>query len=84
MARAIQRHLPKRDDLDVLELGCGYRATQLIALESTIIKCSTTNAIWWPTLVRAGVRPSHIQLRHHKFGLNLFAVATKQGANLHN
>jgi SAM-dependent methyltransferase len=31
--RAIRRHLPSRDDLEVLELGCGYRATQLIALE---------------------------------------------------
>ena len=31
--RAIHRHLPSRDDLEVLELGCGYRATHLIALE---------------------------------------------------
>ena len=31
--RAICRHLPSRNDLDVLELGCGYRATQLLALE---------------------------------------------------
>ena len=31
--RAIRRHLPSRNDLEVLELGCGYRATQLIALE---------------------------------------------------
>ena len=31
--RAIRRHLPRRNDLEVLELGCGYRATQLIALE---------------------------------------------------
>ena len=31
--RAIRRYLPKRNDLEVLELGCGYRATQLIALE---------------------------------------------------
>ncbi|MGC2628228.1 MAG: class I SAM-dependent methyltransferase, partial [Candidatus Udaeobacter sp.] len=31
--RAICRHLPSRNDLEVLELGCGYRATQLIALE---------------------------------------------------
>src|SRR5437764_9514062 len=31
--RAIHRHLPWRNDLEVLELGCGYRATQLIALE---------------------------------------------------
>lgn len=31
--RAIHRHLPRRNDLEVLELGCGYRATQLIALE---------------------------------------------------
>lgn len=30
--RAIRRHLPRRDDLEVLELGCGYRATQLVAL----------------------------------------------------
>lgn len=32
--RAIRRHLPKRADLEVLELGCGYHATQLISLES--------------------------------------------------
>jgi len=31
--RAIRRYLPSRNDLEVLELGCGYRATQLIALE---------------------------------------------------
>ena len=31
--RAIRRHLPYRNDLELLELGCGYRATQLIALE---------------------------------------------------
>jgi SAM-dependent methyltransferase len=31
--RAILRHLPTRSDLEVLELGCGYRATQLLALE---------------------------------------------------
>ena len=30
--RAIRRYLPKRSDLVVLELGCGYRATQLLAL----------------------------------------------------
>ena len=30
--RAISRHLPKRTDLRVLELGCGFRATQLLAL----------------------------------------------------
>ena len=34
--RAIRRHLPKRDDLEVLELGCGYRAANLIALESKL------------------------------------------------
>jgi hypothetical protein len=31
--RAIRRHLPKRNDLEVLELGCGYHAAQLLALE---------------------------------------------------
>jgi hypothetical protein len=31
--RAIHHHLPSADDLEVLELGCGYRATQLMALE---------------------------------------------------
>lgn len=30
--RAISRHLPKRSDLEVLELGCGFRASQLMAL----------------------------------------------------
>ena len=34
--RAIHRHLPSRNDLEVLELGCGYRATQLIALEKRL------------------------------------------------
>jgi SAM-dependent methyltransferase len=31
--RAIRRHLPKWNELEVLELGCGYRAANLIALE---------------------------------------------------
>jgi SAM-dependent methyltransferase len=31
----------------------------------------------WPILVRAGFKPSQIRLRHHKFGLNLFAAARK-------
>jgi SAM-dependent methyltransferase len=30
--RAIRRYVPGRNDLEVLELGCGYNATQLIAL----------------------------------------------------
>jgi SAM-dependent methyltransferase len=30
--RAISRELPDRSDLEVLELGCGYRAAQLVAL----------------------------------------------------
>jgi SAM-dependent methyltransferase len=30
--RAIARELPSGSDLEVLELGCGYRATQLVAL----------------------------------------------------
>jgi SAM-dependent methyltransferase len=34
--RAIRRYLPRRNDLQVLELGCGYRATQLIALKSKL------------------------------------------------
>lgn len=34
--RAIQRELPKRNDLEVLDLGCGYRATQLLALAPKI------------------------------------------------
>ena len=34
--RAICRHLPNRNDLEVLELGCGYRASQLMALESKL------------------------------------------------
>lgn len=32
--RAIVRHLPERSNLEVLELGCGFRATQLMALEA--------------------------------------------------
>ena len=30
--RAIGRELPERNDLEVLELGCGFRATHLVAL----------------------------------------------------
>ena len=30
--RAIRRELPHRADLEVLDLGCGFRATQLLAL----------------------------------------------------
>ena len=176
--RAIRRYLPKRSDLEVLELGCGYRATQLIALEpflkrgigvdfqiapelhgltrytfhegpieeallklegervdvvmviSVLEHLSEPQVIlqsawrmlkpsgvllinvptWlgkgflefsafrlglspkvemddhkmyydkrdlWPLLVRAGFKPSQIRLRYHKFGLNLFAAASK-------
>ena len=31
----------------------------------------------WPLLVKAGFKPSRLELRYHKFGLNLFAVAVK-------
>lgn len=31
----------------------------------------------WPMLVKAGFRPSGLDLRYHKLGLNLFAVARK-------
>jgi SAM-dependent methyltransferase len=176
--RAIQRHLPTRNDLNVLELGCGYRATQLLALEprlkrgvgidfqvapelrdrrkltfyqgpiEQIVPNMESEAVdvvmlisvlehlvepqvvlqsawrllkpsglllvnvptWlgkrflelsafrlglspkveiddhkmyygkrdlWPMLVRAGFKPSEIQLGYHKFGLNLFAAARK-------
>lgn len=34
--RTITRHLPDRSGLEVLELGCGYRATQLVALENRL------------------------------------------------
>ena len=30
--RAVSRHLPKRAGLEVLDLGCGFRAAQLLAL----------------------------------------------------
>jgi SAM-dependent methyltransferase len=33
----------------------------------------------WPLLVRSGFRPRGVNLRYHKFGLNLFAVARKLG-----
>lgn len=176
--RAIRRHLPRRNDLEVLELGCGYRAAQLVALESKLkrgvgvdfqiapelrsrdrftfyegaieqmlpkleseafdvvmlisvlehlsepqfivesawrlLKDSGLLLVnvptWlgryflelsafrlgfspkveiddhrmyynkrdlWPMLVRAGFKPSQIQLSYHKFGLNLFAAARK-------
>jgi SAM-dependent methyltransferase len=177
--RAIRRRLPKRPDLEILEVGCGYRAVQLIslapfmkrgigvdfqiepklhgrpgytfyegAIEETLPKLQgeqldvmmlisvlehlsepqvMLESAWkllkpsgvllinvptwigksflefsafrlglspkvemddhkmyynkrdlWPLLVRAGFRPSQIQLRYHKLGLNLFATATKQ------
>jgi SAM-dependent methyltransferase len=176
--RAIRRRLPKREDLEILDLGCGYRASQLIALDPflklgfgvdlhiapelrslqryTFHEASIEEAlpslegdrfdvimlisvlehmrepgiilqsIWrmlkpsgilllnvptwrgktflelsafrlglsprvemddhkmyydkrnlWPLLVRAGFKPSRINLRYHKFGLNLFAATTK-------
>lgn len=31
----------------------------------------------WPLLVRAGFRPRRLELRYHKLGLNLFAVAQR-------
>ena len=34
----------------------------------------------WPILVQSGFKPSQIQLRYHKFGLNLFAAARKSDA----
>ena len=177
--RAISRELPNRPDLEVLELGCGFRAAQLVALaprlkrgvgvdfqlapelaslekftfhegtiEETLPKLApqTFDAVllisvlehlrdplsaiesvrgllrpsglllinvptWrgkaflefsafqlglspkvemddhkmyydkrdlWPLLVRAGFKPSLIQLRYHKFGLNLFAVLRRE------
>jgi SAM-dependent methyltransferase len=176
--RAIRRRLPARAGLDVLELGCGYRATQLLALrdrighgtgvdfhvapelhqakdytfhegpiDATLPKLDRgsfdvvllisvlehlrepqagLDSAWqllrpggvllinvptwrgkafleisafrlglsprtemddhkmyynkrdlWPLLARAGFRPSEIRLNYHKFGLNLFAAATK-------
>ncbi len=36
--RAIYKHLPSRNDLEILELGCGYQATQLIALGQKLKK----------------------------------------------
>jgi len=178
--RAIHRHLPSGDDLEVLELGCGYRATQLLALERKLkrgigvdfqiapelqtlekftfyqgtteqtlpkLESETVDVVmlvsvlehlvepqfviesawrmlrrlglllvtvpaWigkrflelsafrfgfsskveiddhkmyydkralWPMRVRAGFKPSQIRLRYHKFGLNLFAAARKDG-----
>ena len=35
-SRAIRRRLPAGNDLRVLELGCGYRATQLLALRDRL------------------------------------------------
>src|SRR5215510_1664216 len=34
--RTIRRYLPRSSDLQVLELGCGYRATQLVALRDRV------------------------------------------------
>ena len=38
----------------------------------------------WPMLVRSGFKPSQIQLRYHKFGLNLFAAAKKADFREHD
>ncbi|HYJ04687.1 MAG TPA: methyltransferase domain-containing protein [Chthoniobacterales bacterium] len=176
--RAIRRRLPRAERLVVLELGCGYRAAHLLALENRLQRgvgldfaiapeirqipkfefyegaieenlarleigvfdavllisvlehldeplavLKTTHALlkpgglllvnvptWrgkvflefsafrlglspqtemddhkmyynkrdlWPLLVRSGFRPSAIKLSYHKFGLNLFATATR-------
>jgi SAM-dependent methyltransferase len=176
--RAIRRNLPGRNDLEILELGCGYRAAQLLALEPRLkrgigvdfqiapelkalekfefyqgtieeilpklesesfdvvmlisvlehlmepqfvlesawrllkpsglllVNVPTWVGKWflelsgfrlglspkveiddhkmyygkrdlWPMLVRSGFKPSQIRMRYHKFGLNLFAVATR-------
>jgi SAM-dependent methyltransferase len=177
--RAISRHLPNRSDLEVLELGCGFRASQLVALgprlkrgigvdfriapelrtlekftfhegpieeilpkleaerldgvmlisvmehlRDPLFVIETARRLlkptgvllinvptWrgksflefsafrlglspkvemddhkmyydkrdlWPLLVRAGFKPSLIELRYHKLGLNLFAAATRE------
>ena len=34
--RALNRHLPSGSNLEVLELGCGFRAAQLLALEGRL------------------------------------------------
>ena len=182
--RAIHRHLPGHNDLEVLELGCGYRATQLIGLEPKLkrgigvdfqiapelqtlqkftfhqgtieetlptLENETVDVVmlisvlehlaepqfviqsawrllrasglllinvptWigkrflelsafqlgfspkvevddhkmyynkrdlWPMLVKGGFKPSQIRLRYHKFGLNLFAAATKDYGDRH-
>jgi len=179
--RAIARELPDRTDLEVLELGCGFRAAQLVALHRRLRRgvgvdfqlapelaalqkfvfhqgsieetlpiltserfdavmlisvlehlrdpLSVIEAVYhllkpfgmllinvptwrgksflefsafrlglspkvemddhkmyyderdlWPMLVRAGFKPSLIRVRHHKFGLNLFAVARRENA----
>jgi SAM-dependent methyltransferase len=176
--RAIRRTLPGRNDLDVLELGCGYRAANLVALEPKLkrgigvdfqiapelkareklefyqgtieeilpkLESESFDVVmlisvlehlvepqfvlesawrllkpsglllvnvptWvgkrflelsafrlglspkveiddhkmyygkrdlWPMLVRSGFKPSQIRMHYHKFGLNLFAVATR-------
>lgn len=178
--RAIRRYLPPHNNLEVLELGCGYGATQLLALEPMLKRAVGVDfqiapelrarekfefhegsieeilpgfatesfdvamlisvlehltepqfvlqSVWgllkpsgvllvnvptwsgkrmlelsafrlgcspkveiddhkmyygkrdlWPMLVRAGFKPSEIRLQYHKFGLNLFAVAKKNG-----
>jgi SAM-dependent methyltransferase len=170
--RAIHRHLPRRNDLEVLELGCGYRAKRGIGVDFQIapelqtlekftfhlgtieqtlpnLESETVDVVmlisvlehlaepqfvlesawrllrrcglllvnvptWsgkrflelsafrlgfspkmeiddhkmyydkrdlWPMLVRAGFKPSQIRLRYHKFGLNLFAAARKDGVD---
>jgi len=33
----------------------------------------------WPLLISAGFKPSLVRLRYHKFGLNLFAIARRDG-----
>lgn len=63
-----------------------WRGKQALELAAFRLKVSKPDSIedhktyydkrdLWPLLVRSGFKPSQIQMRYHKFGLNLFAVA---------
>jgi hypothetical protein len=78
--RAIRRHLPRVPtwlgkrflEFSAFRLGLSPK------VEMDDHKMYYGERDLWPILVRAGFKPSQIQLGYHKFGLNLFAAARKK------
>jgi SAM-dependent methyltransferase len=63
----------------VLEFSA-FRLSTSPAVEMNDHKMYYDKRDLWPLLVRAGFLPSAIRLKNHKFGLNLFAAARKEGS----